>query len=239
MNTELFDKYSRPAEPVYSNEEEHRDIYICRLKPQLQVGYNHQSNYPHKIVVKTLTITGQELQQTKWRKELSNTCLEKNKLIKFKNCEQIVNCLAYRKIVNKNGDIVYEIGMEYLPRDLKQQRQRMKQKNEYTNFTMKHIVKIIKDILLGIEEVHDQNIIHCDLKFPNVLYQPKTKHKEMAVKLTDFGAARTTVDKYGNKHNLKAKHIKAFSYRYVGMYSNIYSNFRLIFFVVLFSFSLS
>ena len=81
MNLSVFEQYNQPEEPTYSNQEEHRNIYICKLKPQF--AFNKHCNQQRKIVIKTFTVTKQELKQKKWQKELSNIVLEKNKLFKI------------------------------------------------------------------------------------------------------------------------------------------------------------
>ena len=45
---------------------------------------------------------------------------------------------------------------------------------------------IIKQLVLGIENCHDQGVIHRDLKLENVLFESKERTK---IKIVDFGIA--------------------------------------------------
>lgn len=53
-----------------------------------------------------------------------------------------------------------------------------------------HKLKIIQEILAGLEQAHRANIIHCDLKPENILLIPTTDG--WRVKVSDFGIARLT-----------------------------------------------
>lgn len=50
--------------------------------------------------------------------------------------------------------------------------------------------KIIKQTLLALNYMHNQNIMHRDVKLENLLVVPQSsKSSEIVVKLTDFGFA--------------------------------------------------
>ncbi len=49
-------------------------------------------------------------------------------------------------------------------------------------------LKLITDILLGLEYAHDHNIVHCDLKPENILLEPQ--EKGWTARISDFGIAR-------------------------------------------------
>lgn len=51
-------------------------------------------------------------------------------------------------------------------------------------------IKIIEEILAGLEQAHQSNIIHCDLKPENILLIPQAEGWQ--VKVSDFGIARLT-----------------------------------------------
>ena len=60
-------------------------------------------------------------------------------------------------------------------------------------------LKLITDILLGLEYAHDRNIIHCDLKPENILLEPQGK--DWTPRISDFGIARLTKEVNPNKKN--------------------------------------
>ncbi len=49
-------------------------------------------------------------------------------------------------------------------------------------------LKLIADILLGLEYAHDRDIVHCDLKPENILLEPQ--EKGWTARISDFGIAR-------------------------------------------------
>ncbi len=49
-------------------------------------------------------------------------------------------------------------------------------------------LKLITDILLGLEYAHDRDIVHCDLKPENILLEPQ--EKGWTARISDFGIAR-------------------------------------------------
>jgi serine/threonine-protein kinase len=55
-----------------------------------------------------------------------------------------------------------------------------------------HSLKIITDILLGLEHAHKQDIIHCDLKPENILL--KIDREGWIVRISDLGIARLSLE---------------------------------------------
>ena len=53
-------------------------------------------------------------------------------------------------------------------------------------------LKLIADILLGLEYAHDRGIVHCDLKPENILLEPQ--EKGWTARISDFGIARLSED---------------------------------------------
>jgi len=56
-------------------------------------------------------------------------------------------------------------------------------------FSEKDAVKIIRQILLGLNYMHKKNIIHRDIKPENILLESKDINN-VVVKITDFGFAK-------------------------------------------------
>lgn len=52
-------------------------------------------------------------------------------------------------------------------------------------------LKLIEDILIGLEYIHSRRIVHCDLKPENILLTLETGWK---ARISDFGAARLSQD---------------------------------------------
>uniref|UniRef100_A0A7S0EW96 Protein kinase domain-containing protein n=1 Tax=Hanusia phi TaxID=3032 RepID=A0A7S0EW96_9CRYP len=62
-----------------------------------------------------------------------------------------------------------------------------------------HIVKIIYHILVAVEYLHSQHVVHRDLKLENVMFEePFNVDKEPVVKLIDFGFSR----EFGNERDM-------------------------------------
>ncbi len=51
-------------------------------------------------------------------------------------------------------------------------------------------LKLISDILLGLEYAHNRSIVHCDLKPENILLEPQPQEKGCIACISDFGIAR-------------------------------------------------
>eukprot|EP01040_Poterioochromonas_malhamensis_P002788 gene2788-2970_t len=65
-------------------------------------------------------------------------------------------------------------------------------RKEGKGFTELECRRIIKSLLITIKSLHDQNIIHRDLKLENLFYYPKadgSHSQDNAIKLIDFGFA--------------------------------------------------
>ena len=195
------------------NKREHRDIFMARIK--LEFKY---AGFPERIIIKAMTLTEHEAKKKKWTTALAKMNLEKDKLYKLSECDNIVNCFDSRTI-EKDGLVRFELALEYLPKDL--YKQMNKNCNKGQAFSLKKLARILRDILYGLKCVHDANIIHCDVKPGNLLYKGKKHGNKMIVKIADFGAARTTIDKNGKKRKLTGKHIKEYTEAYVGMYMNL------------------
>ncbi len=56
------------------------------------------------------------------------------------------------------------------------------------NLDLLQSLKLITDILLGLEYAHDRGIVHCDLKPENILLEPQ--EQGWTARISDFGIAR-------------------------------------------------
>ena len=61
--------------------------------------------------------------------------------------------------------------------------------------TFQQLKAICKKILVAVDEIHENNICHLDLKLENIMIDEKTE----AVKLIDFGFSEITADEAGNE----------------------------------------
>ena len=74
---------------------------------------------------------------------------------------------------------------------------------DYKNLTVREIIKYSLDFLSAIYYMHDNNIIHCDIKPNNILINDKNQ----AI-LSDFGSAiRLDINGLGKLKNVDHKHI--------------------------------
>ncbi|UKJ89778.2 serine/threonine protein kinase [Theileria orientalis] len=94
------------------------------------------------------------------------------------------NILSVREIVtNKKHDEFYMV-MEYVEHELKTLLEEKR-----PNFTLSERKCLLKQLLEGTKYMHDNWVMHRDLKTPNILYNNKGY-----IKICDFGMAR----KFGN-----------------------------------------
>lgn len=81
-------------------------------------------------------------------------------------------------------DNFYYLQMEYCPQNLKQY---MMERNDVPkNYNVSLLIQIMK----GIEYLHSQKLIHCDLKPDNILLTERNQ-----IKIADFGFTRTSIEK--------------------------------------------
>ncbi|KAI1725999.1 protein kinase domain-containing protein [Ditylenchus destructor] len=105
---------------------------------------------------------------------------EINMLLK---CGKHPNVVNVREIVvGSNMDKIYLV-MEYVEHDMKSLMETMKSKNK--KFTTAQVKTLMKQLLSGIEYMHEEYVIHRDLKTSNLLMS----HSGI-LKIGDFGLAR-------------------------------------------------
>jgi serine/threonine protein kinase len=105
---------------------------------------------------------------------------EKSILKKFEH-NNIVKYIDSFQIEEKEGDKKYYIILEYCKSDLR------KLISNYNNALINPqlIYIIIKDICLGLKEIHSKNIIHLDIKPENILIGVDNK-----IKIADFNISK-------------------------------------------------
>ncbi len=78
-------------------------------------------------------------------------------------------------------------------------------------------LKIITDILQGLEYAHQQEIIHCDIKPENILL--KLEANSWTAQISDFGIARLSQEKIGNNSGATGSPAYMAPERFYGQYS--------------------
>ncbi|KAL7073489.1 hypothetical protein ACQ4LE_007239 [Meloidogyne hapla] len=105
---------------------------------------------------------------------------EINMLLK---CGTHPNVLNVREVVvTSNAEKIFLV-MEYVEHDLKSLMELMKSRNK--KWTIPQVKTLLQQLLSGIEHMHDQYVIHRDLKTSNLLLS----HRGI-LKICDFGLAR-------------------------------------------------
>ncbi len=78
-------------------------------------------------------------------------------------------------------------------------------------------LKIITDILRGLEYAHQQGIIHCDIKPENILL--KLEANGWTAQISDFGVARVSQEKMGENSGVTGSPAYMAPERFYGQYS--------------------
>jgi len=142
--------------------------YLCRFP-------NSQTN---RLFLQDVVVALKRLKMEKEREGFPITSIrEVDTLLK----SQHVNVVTVREIVvGSNMDKIYMV-MDYVEHDLKSLMQNSMKKP----FQMSEVKCLLKQMLAGIAHLHDNWIIHRDLKTSNLLLS----HKGV-LKIADFGLAR-------------------------------------------------
>ena len=120
-----------------------------------------------KMAMKVINSTA--VDQKELVNEIKTQCdLQHENIIHYFSCEE-------------EGDTI-KLYMEFAPGGTLQG---MLQKCNGQGLERKELVRVIREVLLGVEYVHQQGFVHCDLKTANVLLSA-----EKRCKIGDFGTAR-------------------------------------------------
>ncbi|KAK1442194.1 protein kinase-like protein [Babesia gibsoni] len=65
---------------------------------------------------------------------------------------------------------------------------------DYSNFTEEYIFSIFKKVVMGLQYIHEQSVIHRDIKSPNIMLKDND-----VVRLGDFGLSDTFASKNASK----------------------------------------
>ena len=115
------------------------------------------------------------------RKELTFVCLRELYIMNRIKHVNVINLLDFN-LSRENGQLY--LLMEYIPTDLSKF---FHENRENPNIMNEHFLKNISfQILNGLNYLHENNIIHRDIKLENILYDPKNN----IAKIGDFGLSR-------------------------------------------------
>jgi len=155
---------------------------VYRAKDKKSSKYRYLCRFPgsqtNRLFLQDVVVALKRLKMEKEREGFPITSIrEVDTLLK----SQHVNVVTVREIVvGSNMDKIYMV-MDYVEHDLKSLMQNSMKKP----FQMSEVKCLLKQMLAGIAHLHDNWIIHRDLKTSNLLLS----HKGV-LKIADFGLAR-------------------------------------------------
>ena len=110
------------------------------------------------------------------RVELPEYKREIDSLVALGDCEHVVRYISF----HEDGEFYYLV-LELMEGNLEEFF------DEHT-FNAAEITGLCEDVVLGLQFLHEQKILHRDLKPQNILYKV---HPKMCLKIADFGLSRT------------------------------------------------
>ena len=104
-------------------------------------------------------------------------------LSEIKDCENVIKLLDTFYSVNDDGKVIQNLVFEYVTRNLETYMEEFRSKKTF--IPIEKIKYIMKQLLNGLEYIHNKNIVHRDLKPENVLFT-----EDERVKICDFGSSK-------------------------------------------------
>lgn len=185
-NADLYEKVDQVGEGTFGK------VYKARFKSKNTHNHNIKSEF---VALKKILMENE-------KEGFPLTAIREIMILKRLNHKNIINLLeivtSKPSDKNKNRGNVYLV-FEYMEHDLSGLLGRK------FDFSVPIIKVIMKQILLGVDYLHDNNIIHRDIKGANILLNNRGE-----VKLADFGLARI--------HNPNPNIIKQYTNRVVTLW---------------------
>lgn len=75
-------------------------------------------------------------------------------------------------------------------------------------------VGLLSGIAIAIQNIHSENVAHCDIKSDNVLIELDPRDDRLVPKVTDFGISQIVADDLIRVHAYHAVHVKGMSVSY-------------------------
>lgn len=167
---------------INSNKKSNKPLKLLLSNPPKEIYLVNENG--NRIIRVILNING--LNENDKRK-LAN---EMKCLLKFKNCENVIN-IFNTKDEHKNGERFISYDIEYGIDDLHNYYYR--NRNELNLFTIK---KIVKQMLEALVCIHQEGVVHKDLKLQNFILDLSGN-----VKLIDFGESTLCIEDSTNTYN--------------------------------------
>lgn len=149
-------------------------VYLANLRnPRSKYSY-----FPSVMAVKSAEVSASGSIQ-KEREVLSNV----------KGCNDIIRCFGEETTVGENGVMVFNLLLEYGSGGTLAERIRSSGGKGLPEFEAKVFVK---SLVRGLNHIHGNGYVHCDLKPDNILLVPDSRGRErkLRAKIGDFGLAK-------------------------------------------------
>ncbi|KAL7608344.1 hypothetical protein Lser_V15G12754 [Lactuca serriola] len=144
----------------------------------------HNSNLPPLMAIKSCGVS-----------HSASLIYEKHILTELTNCPEIIHCFGDCFTV-ENGIKIYNIALEYasggdLSYNLK----------IFGNFLLSEVRRYTNSILKGLQFIHRNGFVHCDIKLQNILLLSEGDNAD--VKIADFGLAKKVAGDSKSKYEIR------------------------------------